>query len=101
MATAFDWKSFLKPSWQKVAIAAALIILFVPFINYDNGIRCIRAPCPSSNIGSVVSWLLFGPRAHSQPALIYSIDLLIAFAGIVICYALACALLARKKGKKK
>ncbi|MFA6907679.1 MAG: hypothetical protein WC263_02525 [Candidatus Micrarchaeia archaeon] len=98
---AFDLNAFLKPSWKKAAIAALLFILFVPFINHDNGIRCIRAPCPSSSVGSFASWLLFGPWAHSQPAHVYSIDLFIALIGIAVCYALACALLGWKKGKKK
>ncbi|MCX6771699.1 MAG: hypothetical protein NTX79_06605 [Candidatus Micrarchaeota archaeon] len=93
---AFDWKEFLTPSWKKAAVAALLFILFVPFINYWNGIMCIRAPCPSSSAGSMLLFALSGPR-H-----IYSLDLPIALAGIAVCYAIACALvsfLAKRRGK--
>ena len=93
---AFDWKEFLRPSWKKAAVAALLFVLFVPFITYWNGIMCIRAPCPSDGIGSLIMFILLSPT-HT----IYSLNFSIALIGLVICYAIACALLGRKKGKEK
>jgi hypothetical protein len=43
------WAEFLRPSPRKIALFAAVSLAFIPFMEYDNGIRCIRAPCPSSS----------------------------------------------------
>lgn len=91
-----NWNEFLAPSWQKAAVAALLFALFVPFITYWNGIMCIRAPCPSDAAGSLLIFALLAPT-HT----VYSLNLPIALVGAIVCYALACALLGWKKGKKK
>jgi len=85
---AFDMKGILKPSRNKYAAAALLFILFVPFLTYDNGTRCIRAPCPSSDSGSLFAFAMFSPT-H----VLYQADLLLAAAGLVASYLAACALL--------
>ena len=101
-----DCKEFLKPTKAKLLLAAALFMLFVPFMAYDNGTRCIRAPCHSSDTGSMAAWLL-----HSQlifPPYIHSLNLPLSLLGILICYPIGCALApylekklakAKKKGK--
>ena len=93
---AINLKEFLGPSWQKIAVAALLFVLFVPFITYWNGIMCIRAPCPSDTTGSLLMFALLSPT-HTA----YSLNLPIALIGAAVCYAFACALLGWKKGKKK
>jgi len=95
METAFDWKAFLKPSWKKAAVAALLFVLFVPFITYWDGIMCVRAPCPSDSMGSLLMFILLSP-VYS----IYSLNFPIALVGAAVCYALACALLGWKKAKQ-
>jgi len=81
---AFALNEFLKPSRKKFAIAAALFILFVPFINYWNGIMCIRAPCPSDSTGSLLAFLFLAPT-HT----IYQILYINAIAGGALSYILA------------
>jgi len=51
-------KDFLKPTKSKIIITLVLIIVFVPFLRIDNGIRCIQVPCPSSTPASLVIYLL-------------------------------------------
>ena len=82
-----DLNEFLKPSRNICALTALLFILFVPFITYDNGIRCIRAPCPASDTGSLLAFAIFSPT-H----LIYQASIPIAIAGLVMSYFAACAL---------
>ena len=43
---AFDWKEFLKPTWQKIAIAAALFILFAPCLQ-----TTLVSPCAPPILG--------------------------------------------------
>ena len=85
----FNWNAYLQPSLKKAAIAAVFFILFAPFLVYDNGIRCIRAPCPSSSHDSIFFWLF--PQ-DGAPALahIYSLDFLVLIVSAIICYLIAC-----------
>jgi len=43
----FDWKSFLKPTWQKAVIYIILSILFIPLLPYilSGGKECFRGSC--------------------------------------------------------
>lgn len=86
---AIDWKAYLKPSLMKIAIAALFFILFAPFINCDNGIRCIRAPCPSSSLDSIFFWLVPLDGTPAMPH-VYSLDFPILIGGAVICYLAGC-----------
>jgi hypothetical protein len=54
-----NWKKLLQPTIGKFALAALFFITFVPFIEFDTGIRCITVPCPSSSVGSILSYHLF------------------------------------------
>ena len=113
-----DLKKILSPSLNRLAPAALLFFLFVPFMTYDNGIRCFRAPCPASDTGTMLSWLflqhwpnytfmLFDQRQSlPSPSHIYSLDLPMLLIGFAVCYAIACALVfafqrfsSRKKGE--
>lgn len=38
---------FLKPTLRKIGILLGLLIISIPFVGYDTGIRCITTPCPS------------------------------------------------------
>ena len=109
------WQDFLKPTKAKLLLAALLFFLFVPFIIYDNGIRCFMAPCPASDAGSAFSWLfprnwsnytfmLFGQRqSFPMPPHVYSLDLPLALIGIALSCLASCLLLflLSKYGKKK
>lgn len=111
----FDWCHFLLPTKAKLLLAALLFFIFVPFITYDNGIRCFKAPCPASDTGSLFSWLvprnwsnytfmLFGQRQSiPMPVHIYSLDLPLALVGIPLSYFASClpVFLFQKFNKKK
>ncbi|VVB98256.1 Uncharacterised protein [uncultured archaeon] len=84
----------LKPDWKKIALAALLFLLFVPFLTYDNGIRCIRAPCPASSAGSA---LMFGLSNEHH---IYSVDYAVMAAGIVAAYLISCIAISMLRKKK-
>jgi len=84
MATAFDWNELLKPSREKYLAAVFLFLVFVPCLEYDNGIRCIRAPCPANNIGSLLMFFLFSPT-HD----IFQILYINAIVGLALAYILA------------
>ncbi|GIU68735.1 MAG: hypothetical protein KatS3mg001_585 [Candidatus Pacearchaeota archaeon] len=72
---------FLKPTKTHLILSFLILIVFIPFINYDNGIRCIKAPCNSSSNGSVLMWLFFSYNFH-----VYSINYIVLIVGIVLSY---------------
>lgn len=57
---------FLTPRVSSVFLTVVLVVLFLPFIRYDNGIRCFTVPCNSSDLASVVGYALF----HNQQPVI-------------------------------
>lgn len=50
---------FLRPSMHQILWTIGLVLIFLPFVLYDTGIRCITAPCPSSLVTSLVGLLIF------------------------------------------
>lgn len=78
-------KDFLKPSLLKIAISIILFLVFVPFINYDTGIRCITTPCPSMANGSFLIYLIF-----SQNFYVYNLVFFNLIIGFIISYFFAC-----------
>ena len=80
-----DWKEFLRLTIGKVILFLIILILFVPFIRYDNGIRCFIAPCPSDTTGSVAMWLMSGR--------IYEIYYSYLIIGFIISYFVSCLII--------
>ncbi|MFH0889606.1 MAG: hypothetical protein V1836_00490 [Candidatus Aenigmatarchaeota archaeon] len=74
------WSKLLKLTIGKIAAVIVVAFLFVPFIEYDNGTRCIRAPCPSSNVGSVAMFIM-SPQHY-----MYNILFLNLAAGLIASY---------------
>ena len=74
-----NWKHYLKPTISKLILIAIIFTLFVPFISYDNGIRCITTPCPNESTGSVAAWLIFSPNFH-----IYSVNYINLVIGLIL-----------------
>ncbi len=90
-------KEFFKPTLAKIIIALVLVILFVPFINYDTGIRCITTPCDSDANGSILQYLINAPFDH-----IFNIHWLVLIGGLILSYLIACMIiLGYKKSVKK
>ncbi len=80
-----EWNKFFAPIPEKIMLLAVLFVLFVPFIEYDNGMRCIKAPCPSSDTGSVIMYLL------SPVKYIYNISIVNVIVGLMAAYLVSCA----------
>lgn len=83
-----DWKSFFRPTLAKIIVAVMIILVFVPFIHYDNGVRCIQAPCSSQGLGSIATAVFFTWDFGLQ---IYSISYFNLVAGIVLAYLVSCS----------
>lgn len=81
-------KLFLKPSIAKIIISLLIFVIFVPFVYYDTGIRCIKAPCPAGANGSIVMWLFFSYNFH-----LFSISYVILIIGILLSYLVSCLIL--------
>ena len=75
-----DWKEFFKPTIGKIVLFLILLIVFVPFISFDNGMRCITAPCPSVTTGSLLMW--YGLKFGS----IYELHYLYLVIGLIVSY---------------
>lgn len=50
---------FLYPTRARILVTLFLVILFLPFVVYDTGIRCITVPCDSESLASPISYALF------------------------------------------
>jgi len=97
-----DWKKFFKPTKAKIITAIIILIIFVPFIIYDNGTRCFMAPCPSSSYASIALWLLLSLvslLARHSFVFIYSISLPILIIGIILSYLISCLIIFKKRKK--
>jgi hypothetical protein len=70
-----------RPTVGKILLALVLVALFVPALEFDNGIRCIRAPCPSTSVGPLVVLLLERP--------VYVVSYPNLLLGFLACYALS------------
>ena len=73
----------MKKIIANIILFTLIFTIFVPFINYDNGIRCITTPCPADATGSIALYLIKGlPN-------IYSINYINLIIGIIISIILA------------
>ncbi len=85
-----DFKECLSPQpISKAILALALFVLFMPFIQFDTGIRCIRAPCPSSTTASVALYL-YSAHISYPNTMILGLDYQVAGIGIVLSYLISC-----------
>lgn len=73
-----------KPTILKIFLTLILFVLFVPFLSYDTGIRCITTPCPSETSGSLVQYLF-----HKTVPTIYGAHLGIFIYGLILSYILS------------
>lgn len=83
-------KGFLAPTVMKLAMALLVFLLFVPFISHDNGIRCIKAPCPSVSTSPASIYFLFYPQYQ-----IYEFQYVTAAIGLAVSYLVSCAIALR------
>ena len=90
-------KDFFKLTRLKIAFLLVIVLSVFPILTYDNGIRCIRAPCPSESTGTFLQYF------NSQPHYIYSLDYSILIIGLLASYLISCiiALLIEKTLKEK
>jgi hypothetical protein len=68
---------------KKTGFSFLIFFIFVPFIFYDNGLRCMATPCNSISAGSILIYLLKG-----NPY-VFEINYFIFFGGILSSYLLA------------
>jgi len=83
--------SFLRLSIKQVVVFLLISFLFIPFIEYDNGIRCFTTPCPSGKTGSLFQYLV-----GSYGGNVYQINWLLLLIGLVVAYFLSAFLLLLK-----
>lgn len=79
---------FLHPNRSKIIVSLIIFLVFVPFIEYDTGIRCSLAPCPSTATGSVVMYTLFS--YNSNVINIFYFNLIV---GAILSYLISCVLM--------
>ena len=97
-----DWKIFLGPTGFKLALAALLFLALMPIIDYDTGIRCIHAPCPSTATGSVLVYAYYAFVVFPHTS-IYLLNFQMLAIGLVLSYLASCLLvfLLQKYHKQK
>ena len=76
----------LMPGAPKVALFLLLFLAFIPFAEFDTGVRCVTGPCPSSASGSVLAYAL-GYRGAIYQLRYFSIAV-----GLVASYLISCLL---------
>ncbi|HLC61645.1 MAG TPA: hypothetical protein VJI52_01360 [Candidatus Nanoarchaeia archaeon] len=93
-----DWKEFFRPTIGKLILFLIVLAIFVPFIRYDNGIRCFTIPCPADTTGSAAMWLMSLKYAGH----IYEINYSYLILGFIISYFVSCLIVSIfKKINKK
>lgn len=80
-----NFKEFFKPNAKKIIIFTILFIIFVPFINFDTGIGCIKAPCNAGETGSLLTFLFSSYKFY-----IYYINYFNLVIGLIISYLISC-----------
>lgn len=81
-----DLKEFFKPTITKIIVFAIIFIVFVPFVHYDTGIRCIQAPCPSGATGSLLMYFLFSHNLYIYSGGVLYMNLI---SGLLVSYLLS------------
>jgi len=82
-----NWKEFFKPTILKLIITFLYAYFLVPVVSYDNGIRCVKAPCPSGwatlfeySMGKLTNEYIFG------------FSLINLVIGFIVWYLISCVL---------
>lgn len=84
-------KEFLKPTVGKLILLLVLVIIFVPFIDFDNGIRCFTEPCPSETTGSLLIWVYTKLKVGNGH--VYELHYPYFLIGIALSYIISCMLI--------
>jgi len=79
-------RKLLRPTAPKVALFLLIFVIFIPFAEFDSGIRCITTPCPSGSVGSVLAY------AFSFHGAIYQFYYFSIAVGLVASYLISCLL---------
>jgi hypothetical protein len=77
---------YIKPTKRKIILFLLIFVVLVPFIQYDTGIRCIQAPCPAADVGSVFKFVKNSKGFVEIEYINFSV-------GLVISYLAACGLI--------
>ncbi|MEK6899087.1 MAG: hypothetical protein AABW79_03255 [Nanoarchaeota archaeon] len=72
---------FLQPSLKQIVWTLILVVAFLPFVEYDSGIRCVTIPCPSSGVVSPLGYFFFH---YTQ--VFYGISWTILILGTILTY---------------
>ena len=81
-----EMRVLFQPTVLKIILFLVLFLAFVPFAEFDSGIRCFAAPCPSTSIGSIFYYLVI------YPGVIYRFFPISILVGLVSAYLIACLL---------
>lgn len=88
-----NFKEFFRPTIGKIILFLIISIIFVPFIRYDNGIRCFTFPCPADSTGSVPMWI----SAKRYAGHIYNLNYFYLTIGLAISYLISGAAISLSK----
>ena len=88
-----------KPTKANIILTIILVIIFVPSLSIDNGVRCIRAPCDADMTASILIYLL---ALIGGGSFIYEVFYLNLIIGIIASYIVSCIIIhVYEKTKKK
>lgn len=79
-----SWKGVLRPTKAKIALFLIIFVIFVPLVEYDTGIRCIRAPCPAGATGPILISLF----SHG----LFGLNYVVMVPGLIISYLASCGI---------
>lgn len=86
---------FLRPSAHQIVWTVMIVLLFLPFIQYDTGVRCVTVPCPSSAIASAAGYAFF----HTQQEA-YGVSWIILILGTIVTYIVVSLIAAVRHAKR-
>jgi hypothetical protein len=78
--------NFLKPTIAKLVIFLIIIVVFVPVVRIDTGVRCITEPCDSASNVSLIIYLI----SMIEDVAVFEILYTSIIIGAVISYILSC-----------
>ena len=92
-----SWKEFLKPTIGKIILTLVLTAVFAPFGDFDQGIRCITAPCPSGP-PMIIFYLMALFKGYGDIHEIHYLEFVI---GVIASYLFSCIIILIFKKLKK